>query len=253
MGAASASTSGNEVKSVGQRGEDGDRLCPKPGDRLDVGRNHVAWRGSDAHRDPAVDGCGRLAEAERGFRRAPRGHPIDLRAHNAVQELDGAVGKVERLEQKAFGSEHQLDMAPRQECQRARRGDPPVSNADGFALGIGCSIRAQHELAVFVLDQPDDARRRQPPVPSDGGIGHAVDPAREALADHCQRRHRSAVLAAGRTRASSLSSRHDNTEYGSGPSSNGRMTTSKLIRRPLSKAMRIPTRDARLPSVVAWA
>ncbi len=84
----------------------------------------------DRHDDAIGAGLGRLAPAEHRIVRAPRRQPVDLRAHDAVEELGGALRQFERPEHEALRLQHELDPAAAQ-----RRRDAGRDVADHLAVG----------------------------------------------------------------------------------------------------------------------
>src|SRR5258705_12519086 len=119
---------------------------------------------------------------------------------------------------------------------------------------LGDSLRAEFdfEFAVFILDQLDHPGRTRPVEQRADDAGDRIKPAAESLFDGEQQFHRAPAFKRVSLCGSSSSSIQDKTRNGSALSSDRRMTNSEFIRRPLSKTTRTVTREALLPSKVAY-
>ena len=175
-----------------QAARDRDRFGAGCDQRIDQ-RLHQRARGRrDRHHHAVGAGLRGRAPAERGFARAPGRQPVDLRAHDAVEEFGRALRQFERAEQEA-----------RRAAAPARRGcrAAAVSIAVGVRrdqLPVGDLRRARDGAlrpAAWITNAPSSssitctlrarAQRRQH---ADDRGGDRIDPARQIGRDVGERR-----------------------------------------------------------------
>jgi len=160
-------------------------LVPRPVQRTHVGRNHIAGGRHDRQFDTIV-GIHRTSPAESRLVGAPRCQPVDLRADDAVEKIDGLPRQFERPQQEAARMEDDLDAAAAQrrhpvDRQRFRKAAVQDAGANGahwskHSLLLDrcarppklsrCQARdrlvrrvagLKRKRAVVVLDQSDEA------------------------------------------------------------------------------------------------
>src|SRR5450759_162248 len=210
----------------GRTGGYGNGTDSKPGQRLQVGSDHCLC-GRRYGNDNSAGSCvGRFAATERRMFCAPRREAVDLRTHDRIQEFGSARRQFERLEEKPFSPQYQLDAAaaPRGLSGGLKHDDLAIFESKLTHIRSRCM---NGELSALSFDQTNGTRRCKPCDDCNHGLGNMIQPAPEATTDCLRCRHRMLVFERSSVDSSPSSSRQDSTRNGSVSSSRRRMTASE--------------------------
>ena len=171
-----------------------------------------------------------LAPSKCSIGRVPGCQSIDLRSNNTRHKFDGAIGKLNRPENKSIGPQHHFDFAAGRNCCQLCcffTFDVAFYNANRVARCPGnVIIYVKDKLSVCLLDKANRGRGRESAEQRQGQFHDGINPAGKYRADRIECQHRSFIHGLPSATVWSNPSRQDNTAYGWSPSSNSRITTS---------------------------